>query len=54
MIEPRDMKKSFIYRLDEYKSGAIKFRDLIFAGDLIKSYKKNKIKASIMLAFIFI
>ena len=35
---------TFLYRLDEYKSGAIKFRDLIFAGDLIKSYKKNKIK----------
>lgn len=44
MIEPQDMKKSFLYRLDEYKSGAIKFRDLIFAGDLIKSYKKNKLK----------
>lgn len=44
MIEPKDMKKSFLYRLDEYKSGAIKFRDLIFAGDLIKSYKKNKLK----------
>ena len=44
MVEPQDMKKSFLYRLDEYKSGAIKFRDLIFAGDLIKSYKKNKLK----------
>lgn len=44
MIEPQDMKKSFFYRLDEYKSGAIKFRDLIFAGDLVKSYKKNKLK----------
>lgn len=44
MVEPRDIKKSFLYRLDEYKSGAIKFRDLIFAGDLIKSYKKNKLK----------
>lgn len=44
MIEPNSRKKSFFYRLDEYKSGAISFRELVFASDLIKQYKQNKLK----------
>ena len=44
MLKPNDRTKSFGYRLDEWKSGAISLADLIFCGDLIKSYKKNKLK----------
>ena len=44
MLKPNDRTKKFGYRLDEYKSGAISLRELIFCGDLIKSYKNNKLK----------
>ena len=44
MIEPKDRKKSFFYRLDEWKSGAIKFKDLVLCSDLIKQYKANRLK----------
>lgn len=38
-----DFKKSFTYRLREWKSGGISLSDLIFATDLIKEYKANKL-----------
>lgn len=44
MIAPNSKKNSFFYRLDEYKAGAIKFRDLVLGTDLIKAYKQNKLK----------
>lgn len=44
MLKPNDRTKKFSYRLDEYKAGAISLRELLFCGDLIKSYKKNKLK----------
>ena len=44
MLAPNKVDKSFSYRLDEYKAGAISLSELIFAGDLIKKYKENRIK----------
>ena len=44
MLKPNDRTKTFGYRLDEWKSGAISLADLIFCGDLIKPYKKAKLK----------
>jgi len=43
MLNPSSTDKSFAYRLDEYKSGGISISDLLFATDIIKEYKKNKI-----------
>lgn len=44
MLAPNSTTKTFSYRLDEYRSGAISLADLIFAGDIIKEYKENKLK----------
>ena len=44
MLAPNKVDKSFSYRLDEYRAGAISLSELIFAGDLIKKYKENRIK----------
>jgi len=44
MMEPNSRDKSYSSRLDEYRAGAISLSDLLFAGDLIKEYKKNKVK----------
>lgn len=44
MIEPQSRSRGFFNRLEAWKSGAIKFRDLIFASDLIEKYKQNKLK----------
>lgn len=44
MLKPNANDKLFGYRLDEYRAGAISLMDLIFASDLIKEYKKNKLK----------
>nr|DAM88377.1 MAG TPA: hypothetical protein [Caudoviricetes sp.] len=38
-----DFKKSFTYRFREWQSGGISLGDLIFATDLIKEYKSNKL-----------
>lgn len=38
-----DYKKSFAYRFREWRSGGLSLGDLIFAGDLIKEYKSNKL-----------
>lgn len=43
-LKPNANDKSFSYRLDEFRSGAISFGDLLFAGDIIKEYKSNKFK----------
>ncbi len=43
LLTPNANDKTFGYRLDEYRSGAISLSDLIFATDLIKEYKKNKL-----------
>lgn len=44
MISTNDKNKSFGNRLDTYRSGMISMKDLIFADDLIKEYKNNKLK----------
>lgn len=44
MISANDREKTFANRLDEYRSGMISMKDLIFADDLIKEYKNNKLK----------
>ena len=44
MLEPNSSDKSYASRLDEYKAGAISLADLVFANDLIRDYKKNKLK----------
>nr|DAN33002.1 MAG TPA: hypothetical protein [Caudoviricetes sp.] len=41
-----DYKKSFKYRWNEWRSGGISLMNLIFAGDLIQEYKKNKLSKS--------
>lgn len=43
MLKPNASDKSYANRLDEYKAGAISLSDLIFAGDLIRKYKQNKL-----------
>lgn len=43
MLDPSSTDKSWGNRLDDYRSGAISFSDLIFAGDLITKYKDNRI-----------
>lgn len=44
LVEPYSKDKTFSSRLDDYRSGAISLMDLIFAGDLIKQYKQNRLK----------
>ena len=44
MIATNDREKSFSSRLDEYRAGMISAGDLIFADDLVQTYKKNKLK----------
>lgn len=44
LLEPSTKDKGFWARLDEYRAGAISFKELILASDLIKEYKKVKIK----------
>jgi phosphoribosyl-ATP pyrophosphohydrolase len=44
MLTPNHISKSFEYRLDEFQAGAITLKELLFAGDLIKEYKKNRFK----------
>ncbi len=39
-----ESKESFSYRWLQYKSGEINLSDLIFASDLIREYKENKIR----------
>lgn len=41
---PNNRKKSFSYRLDEWRAGSITLSDLLFCSDLIKEYKDVKKK----------
>lgn len=43
-ITYKGKESSFIRRWEEYRSGGIGLWDLIFAGDLVKNYRKNKFK----------
>jgi len=43
-IDTNGDKVSFGYRLDEYRSGAINLWNLITSNDLIKKYKKSRIR----------
>lgn len=42
VFDIRSEKNSFTRRYWEWRSGGISFKDLIFAGDLIKEYRENK------------
>jgi len=44
VLENKSEAKTFANRLDDFRSGAITLSELVFAGDLIKQYKNNKIK----------
>lgn len=44
MIEPESKDYNFFSRLDDYKSGAISFRELMFCSDLVSKYKKNRLR----------
>jgi len=44
VLETNSYEKSFGARFDDYRAGAISLVDLIFAGDLIKEYKDNRLK----------
>jgi len=44
LVNTHSTDNSFMERLDEYRSGGISFTDLVFATDLIKEYKKNKLR----------
>ncbi|EPU3828904.1 hypothetical protein ACVWU4_000885 [Campylobacter coli] len=44
MIEPQSKDHNFFSRLDDYKSGAISFKELVLCSDLIAKYKQNKLK----------
>lgn len=43
-VEHMSNDANFYNRFDEYRSGAISLADLILAGDLIKKYKKNRLR----------
>lgn len=44
LISPEDYNKSFMHRWREWRSGGISLMDFIFSGDLVKEYRKNKLK----------
>jgi len=44
MAEPGKADTKLGYRLDEYRSGGITLSEFLFATDLVKRYKKNKLK----------
>lgn len=50
MCKPSSRDKTFSSRWEEWRSGGISFKELMFAGDLIREYKKNRLndKTSIM------
>lgn len=50
MCKPSARDKTFGSRWEEWRSGGISFKELMFASDLIKEYKKNRLndKTSIM------
>ena len=44
LIEVKSDDKTFMNRLDEYRSGGISLSEFLFATDLVKDYKENKFK----------
>lgn len=44
MLQPNSKEKTFWYRFNEFRAGAISFKELVLCGDLIKEYKDNRIK----------
>lgn len=44
MIRPTEKKNNFFSRLDDWRSTAISFKELMFCSDLIKKYKDAKFK----------
>lgn len=44
MIETHGQESSFTSRLDEYRAGSISVADFLLATDLIKKYKKHRMK----------
>lgn len=44
LVKPYTNDKSFTSRLEEYRSGGISFSEFIFCTDLLKDYKKSRIK----------
>lgn len=45
-IAPSTRDKSFSERFMEWRSGGISFTDFVFATDLVKEYKKNKLQSN--------
>lgn len=43
VIDSKNYRKSFWYRMNEWRAGAISTKDLIFCGDLIREYKKARL-----------
>jgi len=44
VLDTHSKDNDFWERVDEYRAGSITLTDLLFASDLIKKYKKNKLK----------
>lgn len=44
LISPEDYTKSFKHRWREWRSGGLTLAEFLFCGDLVKEYKKNKLK----------
>lgn len=43
LLKPNSDDMNLFSRLDEYRSGAISFRELLFVGDALRSYRRNKV-----------
>lgn len=43
-MSPNSDDKSFLSRLDDYRASSVSFFDFVFASDLVKKYKHNKLK----------
>ena len=43
-LRPNATDKTFWARLDEYRAGAISLKELLFCGDIIAEYKKNRLR----------
>lgn len=44
ILKPNSEDKTFDSRWDEWRAGAITLKELMFCGDIINEYKKNRIK----------
>lgn len=43
-MSPNSDDKSFMSRLDDFRASAVSFYDFVFASDIVKKYKHNKLK----------